>query len=152
MIRYLIATHGYLADGFKSTLKVIMGEEITKQIVTLNLFVEDNQQSEDAKTLIGNFFENIQEDDQIIVFTDILHGSVNQLVIPYINSKKVHVLTGINLPLICEVMSTFGYIDQAIDEEKLKLITDEAQKELRYVNEYKNKKIKQINDDSSFFD
>ena len=98
MVKFLIATHGHLADGFKDTLGIIMGEEITKRVETFNLFVEDEQNSEDANTRIRNYFYDLKKGEQSIVFTDILHGSVNQFMMPYANDHTIFIITGVNLP------------------------------------------------------
>lgn len=152
MTKFLIATHGYLADGFKSSLSVIMGEEITNKISTLNLFVDDEPITKDAKTLIDQFFKAVDEDEQVIVFSDILHGSVNQFIMPYIDDQRIFILTGVNLPLLCEMTSTFTYNDKKIDPQVLRSITANAQKETIYVNDYMSKSNIRENDDSTFFE
>jgi fructoselysine/glucoselysine PTS system EIIA component len=152
MVKFLIATHGYLADGFKSTLGIIMGEEIANKISTLNCFVEDTPKADDVKMLMHNYFKGLAEGEQVIVFTDILHGSVNQLLIPYADDQKVYILTGINLPLMCEVMTVYGYGEDAVDMERLREFISTAKNETLFVNDFARLKAKENekNDDSFF--
>ena len=41
MVKFLIATHVFLADGFKSSINVLMGEEIADSVSCVNAFVEN---------------------------------------------------------------------------------------------------------------
>lgn len=152
MVKFLIATHGYLADGFKSTLGIIMGKEIESKISTMNCFVEDSPKTDNIKVVMDNYFKDLTEDDQVIVFTDILHGSVNQFLIPYLDDGKVYILTGINLPLMCEVMTVYGYSEDAVHMERLREIISAAQNEMLFVNDFAREKAKENekNDDAFF--
>lgn len=135
MVKFLIASHGYLADGFKSSVGVIMGQEIANRILTLNAFIDDNPESTDIKTLIQRELNAIKEEDQLVIFSDILHGSVNQMLIPYVNDEKIYIITGINLSIICEVMATYCYSDEHLNLEKLREVVIAARKELVFVND-----------------
>lgn len=153
MTKFLIATHGYLADGYKSTIGIIMGEEISNKISTLNLFVDDNPEAKDAKSLIDTYFNEMKEDEQVIVFTDIMHGSVNQMIMSHINYENTFALTGINLPLVCELMALYGYVDSKVDEETLRNVTLTAQKETIFVNDLmKEKETESQGTEEDFFD
>lgn len=151
MVKFLIATHGRLADGFKDTLGIIMGEEISKRIQTLNLFIENQKESKDASSQIKEYFETIDDMDQVLVFTDVLHGSVNQFIMPYIDDEKIFVITGVNLPLLCETLAIFGFADNAIDMDILHEVTINSRKELLFVNVFVNEK-EQENNENDFFE
>lgn len=151
MIRFLIATHGYLADGYKSALGVIIGEEISSKIATLNLYIEDNPESGDAKTQIEQFFSTVAEDDQVVVFTDITHGSVNQLMLPYVDDQRVFVITGVNLPLLCEVITLLGGGNRIACSDVLREAAFQAQKQIIFVNELLKEQPAQ-DDDECFFE
>ncbi len=43
MVKFLIASHGHLAGGLKSTLEIILGEEAALDVTALNLFVEERR-------------------------------------------------------------------------------------------------------------
>ena len=149
MTKLLIATHGYLADGYISTIKVIMGEEVSNKIDSLNLFVED-QESENVNSVIDNYFRNIREEEIVIVFTDIMHGSVNQAIIPYIN-ENTFLITGINLPLICELVSTALFMDENIEYDRVVEIINQSKNEIKFVNKIL-KEREQENTEDIFFE
>ena len=149
MVRFLIATHGMLSDGFKSSVSVLMGDEIANNIGTINAFVENGDL--DPKGRIEEIVNALGEDEELIIFTDLMYGSVNQFAVPYSNKNNVHVITGINFPVICEVISklTFSYEEKKVSTDELLEIIDKSRGQLTYV-----KVVSEDNDDNEeeFFD
>ena len=80
MVHFVLASHGYLADGFKSSLSIILGEETAKNIQTVNAFVDKNENIELRLEQLVNSYD---AKNQIIIFTDIMYGSVNQYLMHY---------------------------------------------------------------------
>lgn len=70
MIRFLIASHGRLADGFKSTVEVIIGKDVADKIETVSAFIGES--IEDAKGRLEAVVKAIPEEDQVIIFSDIM--------------------------------------------------------------------------------
>ncbi|MEG0408699.1 MAG: hypothetical protein RR623_07490 [Bacilli bacterium] len=149
MIKFLIAGHGYLADGIKSTISIIMGEEIASQIMTLNGFVEDG--SMDLTGDIKKIINSIPENDKIIIFTDLMHGSVNQFFIPYADDDRIYIISGINFPLVCEIVSKylFGNLEE-VDIDDLKNDIEKSKQEIIFVNEYIKENSHKKNDEEFF--
>ena len=79
MRKLLIATHGYLADGVKSSINILCGEK--SEVTYLNAYVEDG----DIKENIKDFFNEYKPEDEVILFTDLYGGSVIQIFAVYIN-------------------------------------------------------------------
>lgn len=121
MKRYLIATHGEMASGMQSTLKLLAGQRDDIQVI--DAYVEKN---ESISQKLEELF--VDSEDTWIVFTDILSGSVNREVIPFIN-EKVHVITGFNLPLLLELLFIDEVTDSIIEDKII-----EARNQLQYVN------------------
>ena len=135
MIKFLIASHGHLADGFKSALEIIMGKEISNRISTINAFLEET--NEDDKGNIERFVKNIPLTDKLIVFSDIMHGSVNQFLIPLIDDARIYLITGVNFPLICEIVAKYSFSDESeVDTNDLHMIVENAKNEIIYVNDH----------------
>ena len=67
----------------------------------------------------------------IFVFTDILGGSVTQNFFPYC-SDRVHVICGMNLPIILTVISE---LDEDIKKEDIYRMIEESRESIVYVNE-----------------
>jgi fructoselysine and glucoselysine-specific PTS system IIA component len=96
--KFLIATHGTFAGGIKSSLDIIIGE--TENVFIIEAYVDGNKSIEDA---LNNVLKNINADDELIVFSDLLGGSITNQILRYALKENVHVVSGINLPLLIEV-------------------------------------------------
>lgn len=136
MVKFLIATHGFLADGFKSSVEVLMGKETADSIMTVNAFVEGGEP--DPKSMIEEICESISDQDELIIFTDLMYGSVNQFALPYTEKKNVYILSGTNFPLICEVISklTFGSEESKVVSSEIEEIVDKAREQIVFVEDF----------------
>lgn len=154
MTKFLIAAHGYLADGLKSTIGIIMGEDMAARIETMNLFVEDTPQAEDAKIKIDTYFKSVSHSVQIIVCTDLLHGSVNQFMMEYADDTRVFLITGVNLPLLCELVAMYGYTKEQVSAECIAAVVERAREETIFVNAFMKKRNADIcgREDQSLYD
>lgn len=98
MKKLLVASHGNFADGVKSSLSILIGN--TDSITFLNAYVD----KEDVDETLEHFFSELGEDDQAVIFTDLLGGSVNQKVTLYAQNHHAFIIAGFNLPIILEVL------------------------------------------------
>lgn len=147
MVRFLIATHGFLADGFKSSIGVLMGQEIANNIETINAFVEGGVQ--DPKSLIEKMCSELKQEDNLVIFTDLMYGSVNQFALPFIIKENVYLVTGINFPLICEIISKLSFSEETIvDNDFMIENVEKAKEQISYVM---NNISEESNDDESNF-
>src|ERR1700676_4403150 len=92
--RFLIATHGTLASGIKSSLDIIIGS--MEHVFLLQAYVDENTSVE------KEIKEIINEDDELIFFTDILGGSITNQVLQHSQKSNIHMISGFNLPLIID--------------------------------------------------
>lgn len=123
----VIASHGQLAAGMAHTLAFISGEHDNIQIMTA---YTDNQPIEEQVTkIMANFAAN----DEVLIFTDLLAGSVNQKFFPYHTRAHTHLFTGMNLPLI---MALVMEPDQTyLTTDRIHMLLQEAKDQLAYVND-----------------
>lgn len=147
MVRFLVATHGTLADGFKSTMSILMGKEIAEKIETINAYSNESESS--PKQIIENYIDSVG-DDQLIIFTDVMFGSVNQFVMPYVDKNNVFVLTGVNFPLMLEVISKYSFSEESVEEDYIRSVVVKAREQILYVNDEMNDS-QIINDEEDFF-
>jgi mannose/fructose-specific phosphotransferase system component IIA len=122
--KILIATHGMLASGFKDALNIITGK--IDNITVINAFSKE----QNPKKTIQQFMEQINKDDELIVFTDLMGGSVNQMLMKYLEEYEFHLITGINLGLLCQLV-----LSETITSKTIIDAIDEARLDIRYVNE-----------------
>ncbi len=150
MVKFLIASHGHLAGGLKSTLEIILGEEAALDVTALNLFVEEAPGAENGKARIEEYFAGLGETDQAVVFSDIMYGSVNQMLMPYTDDARIFLLSGVNFPLVCEIVSAVAYSGEEVSMEMLREMAKKGREELIFVNDAVKQEIKRDNEDSFF--
>ena len=97
--KFLIATHGHFARGIKSSLDIIIGQ--TDNIFLVEAYVEENKGIEEE---INELLKTLAENDELIIFTDLLGGSITNQVMRFTRGKNVHVVSGFNLALLIEVL------------------------------------------------
>ena len=69
------------------------------------------------------------EHDRVIVFTDLMGGSVNQKLMEYSKKENVTLITGTNLPVLMQVMLA----DDDVTDEEIQEYIDDARNELQMV-------------------
>ncbi|AEA01216.1 MULTISPECIES: PTS mannose/fructose/sorbose transporter subunit IIAB [Aerococcus] len=119
MRKIVIASHGKLAAGMKSTLDLFIPKETN--ITYMSAYVDDIPSIEDQ---IEGFIENIQKNDEIIVFTDLYGGSVNQKFLEISQDfENFYIVAGFNVPVIIELIystekMTFQTINKIIEKSR----------------------------------
>ncbi len=129
MKQILIATHGKMASGIRYTAELIVGK--LAEITTIDAYVtpEDNVEEQ-----FRTFFAE-HANDRIIVFTDLMGGSVNQKLMEYAKKDNVSLITGTNLPVLIQVMLA----GDDVTEEEIEEYIEEARSELQMVQLHEKK-------------
>ncbi len=126
MIKILLASHGKLADGIYSSLKIIMGEQ--NNIETLCAYMEEEF---NLKQEISDRLKDLSDEDKLIVVTDIFGGSVNNEFMSNLNRKNLYLIAGLNLPLVMELIN----ISNENDLENLIMeAIENSKKSIQYCN------------------
>ena len=99
MRKFLIATHGTLARGVKSSLDLIIGS--MEDVFLIEAYVSDNKSIEDELKIV---MDNVKDGDEIVIFSDLLGGSVTNQILQYALKENVHVVSGFNLPLLLDIL------------------------------------------------
>lgn len=150
MVNYLIVSHGTLADGFKSTLSILMGKEQVNNIKTICAFLDGD--TSNPKDQINDVCKSIKDDDQLVIFTDVMYGSVNQFVVPYVQQGNVFVITGVNFPLILEIVTKYSFSENLrVSEDELREIIANAKEQIIYVNDSVKQNLTKQDNDEEFF-
>ncbi|GAA3995331.1 PTS sugar transporter subunit IIA [Mucilaginibacter dorajii] len=126
MRKFLIATHGAFAQGVRSSLDVIIGE--TENLFLIGAYLDQNISVEDELMPV---LDQITDDDELIIFTDLLGGSVNNIMIREALRPNVHLVSGFNLPLLIEII--LADADTPVDEVIASAIIN-AKEQMAYVN------------------
>lgn len=125
MKRLIIAGHGYYPKGLLSSLEIIMGKQ--DNISTLCAYVEEMNIEHEIEQLLDRY-----QEDEIIVLTDLLGGSVNNFFLKYIERKNIHIIAGINLATLIEIVCRINQSDDL--EQCLKDIVNKAHQSISYCN------------------
>lgn len=126
MRKILIATHGIYAEGIKSAAEFILGPQ--PDITTVCAYTEDIA----LKDQLEEYFNSCTREDEVIVLTDIYGGSVNQACMEYMKRPDTHLITGINLALLLQIMTLE---ETACEKATLLKLVEEAREQISYVNE-----------------
>lgn len=124
----IIASHVGLARGMQETLQFLSGQV---QNVDVLCAYTDN---EPLIPTVDKLMAQYRDTDQVIVFTDLLPGSVNQAFYKYREWPNVKIITGMNLPLILGV--ALASPDQILDDTQLQKLIAEAQQQIILMNQY----------------
>lgn len=116
MKKILVASHGHLASGIKSSVQILTG--MADQIEAVDCYVDDS----DYTPRIQAFIDSVGPDDEGVIFTDIYGGSVFQKVVLLEPEKHgiLHV-TGMNLGLVIETLITGDPISKESLSQSLEL-------------------------------
>lgn len=122
--KIVIATHGTLAEGFKSALQIIAGAE---NVEAFNCYTSPD----------FNFQETIQKvmdskgsEEELFVFTDLFGGSVNNGFVAALKTYDFHLITNTSLGLLID------FILMEPDVETLKKKFDEKEFNAVYCNDF----------------
>lgn len=126
MSEFIIATHSYLADGYKHSIKFFNTE--VKNIHFINAYTEEkNNFVEQLEKLLNEF-----EDEQVIILTDLPGGSVNKESASLIKQYNCNVISGINLSLVLELVLSS---DEVLTDEKIRAAVEQARSQIVFMND-----------------
>jgi fructoselysine/glucoselysine PTS system EIIA component len=136
MKKLLLASHGYLAQGILNSVHIIMGD--VEHVDTLCAYVDKNN---DIDELVDQKLKKMKEDPNIewIVITDIFGGSVNNTFMNKLDEHNFHLISGLNLALLIDLLSNINInkTTKELIEQSLEL----SRGTIKYCNELRNSKI-----------
>lgn len=105
--RLLLASHGHMASGMLSSLKILAGD--VENVTAIDAYVDDS----DWTVELDEFLAECAPEDEAVIFTDVQGGSVYQKVCLALAERPdvIHV-TGMNLPLVIECLLSGEKLDR----------------------------------------
>ena len=101
MNKVLFCSHGRLCEGMVDTLKVFSLYD-ENHIKAIPFFV-DGVNSND---LLDKWDSELKSDETALIFTDVMFGSVNQLIMSkYQHRENVYIVSGMNLMVVLELIA-----------------------------------------------
>ena len=123
MRHIVIASHHRFAAGLRDTLEFIGGD---LGIVDISAYVDEVPLEDQVRTV----FDSFDAQDEVLVFTDMMQGSVNQALVPYIG-PHVFLVTGVNVPCALEL----ALMASPLTSEGISSAIEAARSQLIFVNE-----------------
>jgi PTS system mannose-specific IIA component len=99
MIGLVIVTHGNLAKEFVAALEHVVGTQ--QQIATIAIMPNDEMQARRAAILEAA--SKVDTGDGVIILTDMFGGTPSNLAISVMESGRVEVIAGVNLPMLVKL-------------------------------------------------
>lgn len=123
--KFLIGSHGRLASGLQSSIDILAGMGQSLEII--DAYVDDS----DYTSQIDDFIAGVAADEQGLIFTDLLGGSVNQKMVTAVMASgkdNIFLITNSNLATLLSVM--FLNPDEALTKDKIITVINESQVQL----------------------
>ncbi|WP_438835533.1 PTS sugar transporter subunit IIA [Streptococcus pluranimalium] len=119
---YLIASHGHLASGLQHSLQILTGRG--EEFTVIDAYVDDS----DYTATLTDFVNQLASDEQGLIFTDLLGGSVNQKVVQTLmDSPKDNVFLISNTNLATILSLAYAKPDEELTLEDIHQVIAESQ-------------------------
>lgn len=124
MIGLVLVTHGKLAEEFRLALEHVVGPQQFIETICIGPEDDMDQRREDIVAAV----ERAETGNGVIILTDMFGGTPSNLSISVMNTGKVEVIAGMNLPMLIKLAG----IRAENDMEKALLESSEAGR--KYIN------------------
>lgn len=99
MRKILIASHGCVASGVKSLVKILVRDD--SAITAVDCYLDES----DPTVAIRSWIDAIEPEDEAVIFTDLLGGSVcNNVTMMKPEERGIIHVTGINVACVLECL------------------------------------------------
>ncbi len=117
MVGILIVTHGDLGTELLRTAQEIVGKLPRVEAVS----IQASEQIEKARKKIEVALQRVNDGSGVLILTDLFGGTPSNLVLSYLETGRLEVVTGVNLPMLMKVPSLR-------EERDLRLLADKLAK------------------------
>ena len=125
MRKILLASHACLAGGMKSSVEMVTGPQ--EHLSAVCAYTEETP---DFKGYLETVIRDLKAEDELVIVTDVLGGSVNNEASQFKNLANVHGIAGMNLALVLSlVISTEPDTSRLIEES-----IHAAKEQMMYMN------------------
>ena len=121
-MKILVIGHGRFAEGIKSAAQIIVGD--LSEVTFMNTYIDDI----DFHVELDKYFSN---NTNILLLTDLFGGSVNQAIMQYITKENIEIITGVNIPLVLEILLS-NITGKNLD---IREIVSNAKEQIMFVND-----------------
>jgi len=99
MVGIVIVTHGDLGTELLRTAEEIVGKLPRVEAVS----IQAEEKIERARKKIEAVLQRVNDGSGVLILTDLFGGTPSNLVLSYLESGRVEVVTGVNLPMLMKL-------------------------------------------------
>jgi PTS system mannose-specific IIA component len=110
MIGLVLVTHGQLAAEFRNALEHVVGPQENFETVAIGADDDMEQRRRDIITAVAR----VETGAGVVVLTDMFGGTPSNLAISVMESGRVEVIAGMNLPMLIKLSSVRKGDDMAV--------------------------------------
>lgn len=122
MLKIFLSSHGSMASGSQSSLKILMGE--CENLTVFDAYLDESC----VQDHLDAFYETVGPEDEVLLCSDLYGGSVNQAMFTYLDHPNTRLVSGVNMSFMMNVLSEDTLSDERLDE-----IIEESREYLRRV-------------------
>ncbi len=104
MIGLVLVTHGRLAEEFVAATEHVVGHQANTRAVCIGADDDMELRRKDILSAIGE----VDDGHGVILLTDMFGGTPSNLAISVMDTAKVEVIAGMNLPMLIKLASVRG--------------------------------------------
>jgi PTS system mannose-specific IIA component len=104
MIGLILVTHGRLADHFVEAMEHVVG----RQPAIATVCIGPNDDMEQRREDIARSIAEVDAGAGVIVLTDLFGGTPSNLAISLLETGRIEVIAGINLPMLIRLAGARG--------------------------------------------
>ena len=124
MIGLVLVTHGNLADEFRSALEHVVGPQ--KSLETIPIGAEDDM--DNRRQDIMDAVARSDDGNGVIILTDMFGGTPSNLAISVMNTGRIEVIAGVNLPMLIKLAGVRG------DNDMDRALVEASEAGRKYIN------------------
>lgn len=128
MRQFIIASHAHFATGIKESTELLTGSRDNVHDLSMYVDGHDDVAAEAAKVI-----DAISADDDLVICTDLLGGSVNNEFTKIVQERpNTYLVTNMNLPLLIQL---FFSDENTPTEQVVREIVDADDTRVKFVND-----------------
>jgi PTS system mannose-specific IIA component len=101
MIGIVLVTHGDLGAELLRTAQEIVGKSPAVEAVSIHV----SEQIDKARKKIEAALQRVNDGSGVLILTDLFGGTPSNLVLSYLETGRLEVVTGVNLPMLMKLPS-----------------------------------------------
>lgn len=119
----VIASHGLMSEGLANTFAMLAGN--SEEVIAISGYVGEVPLEKQVEAV----FAGLDADTEVLVFTDLLGGSVNRAFLPYLSREHTHLIAGMFLGIVLDLALrppeylTAEDIDEALVQAKQSIVS-----------------------------